>query len=213
MERWKGGKEDGAPAFRVGLKRHLDVWDFENNLAQINTSSIALRDWSRLYHTIAQEQPRQVGVMPDRMPSLESCKEMLEHSEKIALAVRRVQDTILEQEHVIADQRMRDQGVKVAGEYDDDMSMYSEERQSQSFTVSEGKKRRGRAAPPGRCHSCNRDETPEWRRGPDGARTLCNACGLHYAKLTRKNTMRQSQGSGSATSVRPKSLDDRASPR
>ncbi|KAF4613369.1 hypothetical protein G7Y89_g15518 [Cudoniella acicularis] len=43
-----------------------------------------------------------------------------------------------------------------------------------------------RAAPPGRCHSCNRAETPEWRRGPDGARTLCNACGLHYAKLTRK---------------------------
>ena len=40
------------------------------------------------------------------------------------------------------------------------------------------KKRRGRAAPPGRCQSCNRAETPEWRRGPDGARTLCNACGL-----------------------------------
>lgn len=35
-----------------------------------------------------------------------------------------------------------------------------------------------RAAPPGRCHSCKRSETPEWRRGPDGARTLCNACGL-----------------------------------
>ena len=35
-----------------------------------------------------------------------------------------------------------------------------------------------RNAPPGRCHSCNRAETPEWRRGPDGARTLCNACGL-----------------------------------
>ncbi|KAI9321606.1 GATA zinc finger-domain-containing protein [Dichotomocladium elegans] len=38
----------------------------------------------------------------------------------------------------------------------------------------------------GRCHSCNISETPEWRRGPDGARTLCNACGLHYAKLIRK---------------------------
>lgn len=29
-----------------------------------------------------------------------------------------------------------------------------------------------------RCHSCQTTETPEWRRGPDGARTLCNACGL-----------------------------------
>ena len=44
-----------------------------------------------------------------------------------------------------------------------------------------------RAAPTGRCHSCNRAETPEWRRGPDGPRTLCNACGLHYAKITRKS--------------------------
>lgn len=29
-----------------------------------------------------------------------------------------------------------------------------------------------------KCHSCSTTETPEWRRGPDGARTLCNACGL-----------------------------------
>lgn len=36
-----------------------------------------------------------------------------------------------------------------------------------------------------RCHSCNRAETPEWRRGPDGARTLCNACGLHYARPSK----------------------------
>ncbi|KAI9025898.1 hypothetical protein CLU79DRAFT_68785 [Phycomyces nitens] len=48
------------------------------------------------------------------------------------------------------------------------------------------RKRGKRAAFQGRCHSCNISETPEWRRGPDGARTLCNACGLHYAKITRK---------------------------
>ncbi|KAJ1973651.1 hypothetical protein H4R35_004006, partial [Dimargaris xerosporica] len=46
--------------------------------------------------------------------------------------------------------------------------------------------RKSGLATPGRCHSCNISETPEWRRGPDGARTLCNACGLHYAKLTKK---------------------------
>lgn len=40
-----------------------------------------------------------------------------------------------------------------------------------------------RAAPPGRCHACNRAETPEWRRGPDGARTLCNACGLRKSSF------------------------------
>ena len=49
------------------------------------------------------------------------------------------------------------------------------------FVQADMKKRRGRAAPPGRCHSCNRAETPQWRRGPDGARTLCNSCGLRMA--------------------------------
>lgn len=64
---------------------------------------------------------------------------------------------------------------------------YSEDPRNLGLQQPEHKKvRRGRAAPPGRCHSCHRAETPEWRRGPDGARTLCNACGLHYAKLTRK---------------------------
>ncbi|KAG4255470.1 chromodomain-helicase-DNA-binding protein 1 [Fusarium proliferatum] len=40
-----------------------------------------------------------------------------------------------------------------------------------------------------RCHSCNRSDSSEWRRGPDGARTLCNACGLHFAKLERKRVL------------------------
>ncbi|ODQ52764.1 hypothetical protein SAICODRAFT_7798 [Saitoella complicata NRRL Y-17804] len=57
-------------------------------------------------------------------------------------------------------------------------------------------KKRSRAAPPGRCHSCNIADTPEWRRGPDGARTLCNACGLHYAKLTRKSMNEEAKGLG-----------------
>lgn len=50
-------------------------------------------------------------------------------------------------------------------------------------------KGKGRAVPPSRCFSCNRTDTTEWRRGPDGARTLCNACGLHYAKVERKRQL------------------------
>lgn len=33
---------------------------------------------------------------------------------------------------------------------------------------------------------CGVTETPEWRRGPAGDHTLCNACGLHYAKSLKK---------------------------
>ena len=79
-----------------------------------------------------------------------------------------------------------------------------EEETKDNFATPDAKKRRGRAAPPGRCHSCNRAETPEWRRGPDGARTLCNACGLHYAKLTRKQSSASKAPSVGTSNLRPK---------
>ncbi|KAG9523288.1 hypothetical protein KCU79_g23470, partial [Aureobasidium melanogenum] len=82
----------------------------------------------------------------------------------------------------------------------------NEEAKIGGFAGAEAKKRRGRAAPPGRCHSCNRAETPEWRRGPDGARTLCNACGLHYAKLTRKAG--KNAAAISSSNLRPKASED-----
>ncbi|KAF9912676.1 hypothetical protein EC991_009412 [Linnemannia zychae] len=62
------------------------------------------------------------------------------------------------------------------------------------------RKRAKRSQAPGRCQSCNSSDTPEWRRGPDGARTLCNACGLHYAKLLRRQN-EQAQQSPSQISI------------
>lgn len=40
--------------------------------------------------------------------------------------------------------------------------------------------------PAHKCHRCGTTETPEWRRGPNGVRTLCNACGLFHAKLVKR---------------------------
>ncbi|KAJ6843166.1 putative GATA transcription factor 3 [Iris pallida] len=31
-----------------------------------------------------------------------------------------------------------------------------------------------------RCLHCDSDTTPQWRAGPDGPKTLCNACGVRY---------------------------------
>ncbi|XP_040378408.1 GATA transcription factor 3-like [Oryza brachyantha] len=36
------------------------------------------------------------------------------------------------------------------------------------------------AAPRRRCTHCAVEDTPQWRLGPDGPRTLCNACGVRF---------------------------------
>jgi hypothetical protein len=40
------------------------------------------------------------------------------------------------------------------------------------------------------CHKCEAVATPKWRRGPDGPYTLCNVCGLVYAKRKRRGDYR-----------------------
>ncbi|KAG8935464.1 hypothetical protein FRC00_010999 [Tulasnella sp. 408] len=42
--------------------------------------------------------------------------------------------------------------------------------------------------PPGvqKCVSCGIDNSPEWRKGENGVKNLCNACGLRYARSKQK---------------------------
>ncbi|KXS16291.1 hypothetical protein M427DRAFT_69263 [Gonapodya prolifera JEL478] len=54
-----------------------------------------------------------------------------------------------------------------------------------------------------RCEACGTDESPEWRNGEGGRKTLCNACGLRYArklkqegKLKRRGIRKKRGGGG-----------------
>lgn len=38
------------------------------------------------------------------------------------------------------------------------------------------------------CADCGTLDSPEWRKGPRGPKTLCNACGLRWAKKEKKRT-------------------------
>ncbi|KAF3764625.1 hypothetical protein M406DRAFT_91348 [Cryphonectria parasitica EP155] len=38
------------------------------------------------------------------------------------------------------------------------------------------------------CTDCGTLDSPEWRKGPAGPKTLCNACGLRWAKKEKKKT-------------------------
>ena len=164
---------------------------------------------------------------------------MIRQQERVLTSMARIREVIIAQQAALAEQRSHEYNHKPGSEMDDDGSMYQEKPDgSGGFAGSDTKKRRGvcfilqflifhaytfkqRAAPPGRCHSCNRAETPEWRRGPDGARTLCNACGLRtypsgtnqnsithvkldFAKLTRRMG---SKASSTGSNLRPKEMD------
>ncbi|ELU38595.1 GATA domain-containing protein [Rhizoctonia solani AG-1 IA] len=43
------------------------------------------------------------------------------------------------------------------------------------------------------CTTCARTDSPEWRRGPHGPKTLCNACGLKWAKASGAGRRRGGQ--------------------
>ncbi|KAF9265712.1 GATA-domain-containing protein [Marasmius fiardii PR-910] len=49
------------------------------------------------------------------------------------------------------------------------------------------------------CVTCGRTDSPEWRKGPLGPKTLCNACGLRWAKQMRKTDDPPSHTTGDTT--------------
>ncbi|KAH7889540.1 white collar 2 type of transcription factor [Phlebopus sp. FC_14] len=47
------------------------------------------------------------------------------------------------------------------------------------------------------CVTCGRTDSPEWRKGPQGPKTLCNACGLRWAKEVRNKADENNTAAGS----------------
>ncbi|KAL1953362.1 hypothetical protein VTO42DRAFT_2961 [Malbranchea cinnamomea] len=183
------------------VKRYLENYDVEASLNELAEASGRTLDFSRVYAARAQ-QASQSGPLA-ALPSLSEVENMIQLQRRSSDALTRLRNAVLNQEHVLAEQQQQSHRQEHVRPYQE------EPKPSSSATGSDTKKRRGKAAPPGRCHSCNRAETPEWRRGPDGARTLCNACGLHYAKLTRK--MGASKASALGSNFRPRSVEMRTS--
>lgn len=152
-------------------------------------------------------QQARTGPTLATLPSLVELDDMMRKSRLQLDSLAKIREVVIAQQAVYeqqaADQRQQPKGYPEPPPMPAGSSM--DEDVKAGFANGDAKKRRGRAAPPGRCHSCNRAETPEWRRGPDGARTLCNACGLHYAKLTRKNQSGAGKTAQTASSnLRPK---------
>ncbi|KAG5921374.1 hypothetical protein E4U42_005869 [Claviceps africana] len=186
---------DYRARFELGPSRQFEAWNYQDSLSRIGTSSRTIFNFAEAYGRIAHEQHGSHPI-PERLPTEREVHDMLTNVELLRQSLEQVKDAVLAS---IQSERARE-GIKVKGSYEEDhpdVAMYENGMKAQ-YAMTEVKKRRGRAAPPGRCHSCNRIDTPEWRRGPDGARTLCNACGLHYAKLERKRQLEARSGRAKA---------------
>ncbi|PGH02149.1 hypothetical protein AJ80_08911 [Polytolypa hystricis UAMH7299] len=221
-EAQRGSRTNGVgPLHTESVKRHLEGYDVEASVNELADISVRTLEFTRHCATRVHQSNRSGPVM-GTLPTLAEVDDMLQLQRRSADALARLRSAILSQERALAEQRAEQRAqrhsYKPENAYDEEhVPMYREEFKSGGggsgsggFAGGDAKKRRGKAAPPGRCHSCNRAETPEWRRGPDGARTLCNACGLHYAKLTRK--MGASKASALGSNLRPKNGIDPRSP-
>ncbi|KAF2005599.1 hypothetical protein P154DRAFT_570892 [Amniculicola lignicola CBS 123094] len=210
LEEKKLGRPSLAP-YGESVKRHLESFDLEASLNEMAEGSGRIADFSKHYRQRAHENQR-IGLTPHSMPRLEEVDEMLKQSEKIQMSLQRMREVVFNHQQASIVESTQASHYRPINGYEPDgavQNSFSDEvKGAGGFAGPDLKKRRGRAAPPGRCHSCNRAETPEWRRGPDGARTLCNACGLHYAKLTRKMGGKQM----SSSNLRPKSIEDGSAP-
>ncbi|KAI3565877.1 hypothetical protein IWW34DRAFT_796927 [Fusarium oxysporum f. sp. albedinis] len=171
--------------YDAAVNRHFESWSYQDSLSRISSSSRTILNCAEVYSRIGQEQ---LGAhpIPRRLPTEWELGDMLNNIELIKRSLEHVKDLV---QTSIQNERGRE-GPMMQGPHEEkhDVPMHGDGMQPQ-YGVTKAKKRRGRAARPARCHSCSRIDTPEWRRGPDGARTLCNACGLHYAKLERKRQL------------------------
>jgi len=162
------------PLVKNGYERKLTKF-------QIAESSGTLLEFSKVFGVKAHQTQRS-GPLPGSIPTIENIEDLLQKSQKIHDALARIKDVVITQNVTFAEQQ-KGANPLVSNGYAQEQNGYQQQDDSKAggFAGSDPKRRKGRAAPPGRCHSCNRAETPEWRRGPDGARTLCNACGLRMS--------------------------------
>jgi hypothetical protein len=57
---------------------------------------------------------------------------------------------------------------------------------------------------PRTCINCGTTKTPLWRNGPEGYKSLCNACGIRLKKLSKKGISVSARSPTTATPTTPK---------
>ncbi|EHS62874.1 uncharacterized protein PGTG_21247 [Puccinia graminis f. sp. tritici CRL 75-36-700-3] len=56
------------------------------------------------------------------------------------------------------------------------------------------------------CTSCGAQNSPEWRKGPNGVKSLCNACGLRFSRAQARKSKAPKNSSNSASNQQQQQL-------
>lgn len=65
---------------------------------------------------------------------------------------------------------------------------------------------------PRSCSSCGAQNSPEWRKGPNGVKSLCNACGLRFSRAqARKSKLSRSTNANNGATKKGESSDKKKS--
>ncbi|KAH7243828.1 hypothetical protein B0J15DRAFT_515481 [Fusarium solani] len=138
------------------VTKHFESWSYQDSLSQIGSCSHKILNFSEVYTRITQEQHRAHPIL-SRLPTERDISDMLGNIERIERHLEQVRSLL---QALSQNERAREAAkMKSPYEEDHDMPTHGDAMRPQYV------------------------DTPEWRRGPDGARTLCNACGLRYAKF------------------------------
>ncbi|KAK5399927.1 hypothetical protein LTR06_011418 [Exophiala xenobiotica] len=163
------------------VKRHLHVFAAELRFNEISEASARTLDFARSWAQHFHHGSRW-GYFHEALPSLSEMDEVLRHSRHIFESLAHLREFVIAQQTASSEHCARQ-----ADEYPGQTDRYGNRSLVDRRRRNPIKRRRGegttaepeeelanlpsqrKAAPLGRCHSCNRADTPEWRRGPDGA--------------------------------------------
>ncbi|KAK9485140.1 hypothetical protein V1527DRAFT_148429 [Lipomyces starkeyi] len=171
------------------IERARAVAEYRRGIERVQENS------SHIYHFVARHSPPppsgSPAPYPAQTPPLSMIEEILRRARENVRFLQAWRDATEASE-------LRRRATATAACISVERAQYADEEDKAERGISVGivqtsrgstpppSKKRARGVQPSRCHQCGISETPEWRRGPDGARTLCNACGLHHAKLIKK---------------------------
>lgn len=187
--------EDEAAAALCALPsttNHTDLKAFQHIWAQIKDCSDRLHDLTTIATVTSTAAPEAAPPTPALFPLLQQLLSLFHTFNSAVQPTPENASTASGQKRKL--ERQEDSDVAETAGMLVVKHEHAEESEPHDSQKRQKRARRTKAKPEManlRCLHCGETDTPEWRRGPAGPKTLCNACGLQYAKFLREADKRE----------------------